>query len=123
MSENTEAADLAGLEVEPASFKPIPRGKAPTPNPMMAPLQETWDKGEPLSVRRPARSAAAVERSLRKAAMHMGKGVTVQIQVMPSGEVCPLSKLGNLDPDQEVRVVFQARELSKAARHEDDEDE
>jgi hypothetical protein len=112
---------LDAVEVAPAEFKPILRGSPPKPNPFTPLLERTWNENRPWSIVVTARKAIEEERRIRKAAMRMNRGVTIQIQLMPSGEVCAISKLKDLPPEQQVRVVFQARELSKAARHEDDD--
>jgi len=120
-----EAIDLEGLTVEPAVLLPIRRGKEPKPNPMTVPLQQTWDKGEPLSVKVPAGEALGVGAKVRKAGMKLRLGAAVQYHIVPDDPqaddvYCPESKVRDLDPGQTVRVVFQARELPKAAQSEDD---
>lgn len=111
--------ELAKLEVEPATLLPVPKGKAPT-NPMIKHLEDAWD--EPLSVKVPAREARSVTAKLRKAAMRMGIGVTVQYHVLPEDNYISESKVRDLDPAERIRVVFQAREKNQAMRHESAED-
>jgi hypothetical protein len=118
-----EAVDLYALQVEPAEMKPTLRGTPSKPNPYADLVQQTWDEDRPLSVKAPARNAKSVYGRIRKAAMNIRLGVEIQFQVPPDGEVCPHSKIDTVKPDQEVKVVFKARELIKAARHEDDNDE
>jgi hypothetical protein len=109
------------LEVEPAELKTVPRGKTPKPNPMTQHLERSWEEERSLSVKVPAENAVQVGRSLRKAAMPMGIGVSVQYQTL-DGDVIPEVKVRDLNPDVQVRVVFRGRELIQAARRESDED-
>ena len=120
MVKEEEGLDLETLAVEPATLLPVPKGKAMS-NPMVKHLESSWD--EPLSVKVTAGKALGVTAKLRKAAMRLGIGVTVQYHVLPEENYISEAKVRELDPNERIRVVFQAREKHKAARHEQDEDD
>lgn len=122
MVKEDEGVDLEGLTVEPAELLPVPRGKAPKPNPMTEHLERSWDEEQSLSVKVTAAEALPVGRSLRKAAMRMGIGVTVQYHILPGEVYCPESKVRDLAEGTQVRVVFQAREKTEATRRESDDE-
>lgn len=116
MVKEDDDVSLEDLTVAPAELLPIPRGKAPKPNPMAEHLEKSWDK--PLGVVKPANQALAIGRALRKAAMRERHGVTIQYHALPGEVYTPESKVKDLPATQDVRVVFQARE--KGQHHEDD---
>ena len=121
MVKEDEDVNLEQLEVKPAEMKPVPRGKMPKPNPMAAHVQKSWDENRPLSVEVPAGNAISVGAALRKAAMRLGMGVSVQYHALPEDTYCSETAVKALDPEHLVRVAFRARERIKAARREDDE--
>jgi hypothetical protein len=118
MAKGSDELDLSNLTVEPAELLPVPRGKAPEPNPLIVHLEKSWVT--PKSFRVPARQAPGLEAKLRKTAMRMGYGVAVQFQVGPENNYISGAKVKQLDPQERVRVVFQIHEKYKAARHEQD---
>jgi hypothetical protein len=115
-----EDEDLEKLDVKPARLLPTPKGAAAKPNPLARHLEKTWD--EPWGVQVPAKDAPGIEAKLRKTAMRMGYGVTVQFQVGPEDAYISGAKVRELDPIEKVRVVFQIREKGQAARREDEDE-
>ena len=115
-----EDEDLEKLKVEPATLLPVPKGAAAKHNPLAQHLEKTW--GEPLSVRVPAKEAPGIEAKLRKTAMRMGYGVSIQFQVGPEDAYISGAKVRELDPIEKVRVVFQIREKSSYTGSEYTED-
>lgn len=125
MVKEEEGLNLEALEVKPAELKPVPRGKAPQPNPLIEQIQKTWDTGEALGVEVPVAQALAVGAKLRKSAMKIGLGVSVQYHLLPEDEYRSENAVKELkedDPGHMIRVAFQAHELVKAARHEQDDE-
>jgi hypothetical protein len=119
MAKGDEELDLASLTAEPATLQPVPKGKAPEPNPLIDHLERSWDK--PQSFKVPAGRALSLESKLRKTAMRMGYGVTVQFQVLPENNYISGAKVRGLDPKERIRVAFQIHEKGQAARHEDED--
>jgi hypothetical protein len=112
--------DMTDMVVEPAKLLPVPKGKPAQPNPLAEHLERTWKEG-PLGVVRNAKDAVSVGHRIRKIAMNRKHSVTVQYHVLPGETYVAEAKVGLLDPDSKVRVVFQARKRQVKVHDEGDE--
>lgn len=126
MTKEDDDMSLEALEVKPAKMKAVPRGKPAKPNPMTKNVQQSWDQKRAFSVEVPAGRAVSVGAMIRKAAMKVGLGVSVQYHLLPEDEYRSENAVKDMrenDPKHMVRVAYEAHELDKAARREDDDDE